>query len=171
MSDRSKDLLVIIFRYVLDFLNHPEKFCNDEKLFWHTNLSCVRRKALVVMLCYVPDFLRHPQLLYRSKTVLRTLLILVLKSLIFVQRTNSKHVDDVFNIFPGVFETLEMVPTNPGTWLLHCHVHDHLQGGMVTRYTVRSRESAGECYVTLQRRGSFAQVLLHTAQEHSWKSG
>ena len=35
-----------------------------------------------------------------------------------------------------MFETLEMVPTNPGTWLLHCHVHDHLEGGMETRYTV-----------------------------------
>ena len=31
-----------------------------------------------------------------------------------------------------------MVPTNPGTWLLHCHVHDHLDGGMETRYTVTS---------------------------------
>lgn len=29
-----------------------------------------------------------------------------------------------------------MTPTNPGTWLLHCHVHDHLEGGMETRYTV-----------------------------------
>ena len=31
-----------------------------------------------------------------------------------------------------------MVPTNPGTWLLHCHVHDHLDAGMETRYTVTS---------------------------------
>ena len=42
----------------------------------------------------------------------------------------------MYDVFPGVFETLEMVPTNPGTWLLHCHVHDHLDGGMETRYTV-----------------------------------
>jgi len=54
----------------------------------------------------------------------------------FVHRTTTAHVDDVYDVFPGVFETLEMVPTNPGTWLLHCHVHDHLEGGMETRYTV-----------------------------------
>ena len=32
-----------------------------------------------------------------------------------------------------------MTPKNPGTWLLHCHVHDHLEGGMETRYTVLSQ--------------------------------
>eukprot|EP00794_Sanderia_malayensis_P014203 gene14203-15685_t len=54
----------------------------------------------------------------------------------FVHKTNSEHNHDVYNIFPGVYETLEMTPKNPGTWLLHCHVHDHLEAGMETRYTV-----------------------------------
>eukprot|EP00794_Sanderia_malayensis_P014201 gene14201-15683_t len=55
----------------------------------------------------------------------------------FIHRTNSKHVDDVVDIFPGIFDTLEMVPVNPGTWLLHCHVNTHKEAGMETRFTVK----------------------------------
>jgi hypothetical protein len=29
-----------------------------------------------------------------------------------------------------------MVPDNVGTWLFHCHVADHLLGGMSVRYRV-----------------------------------
>jgi FtsP/CotA-like multicopper oxidase with cupredoxin domain len=30
----------------------------------------------------------------------------------------------------------DMVPDNVGTWLFHCHVNVHLNGGMVARYQV-----------------------------------
>jgi len=30
----------------------------------------------------------------------------------------------------------DMVPDNVGTWLLHCHVNDHILAGMQTRYRV-----------------------------------
>lgn len=30
----------------------------------------------------------------------------------------------------------DMVPDNPGTWLFHCHVGPHLEGGMTSTYTV-----------------------------------
>ncbi|XP_066096925.1 ceruloplasmin isoform X1 [Saccopteryx bilineata] len=43
---------------------------------------------------------------------------------------------DVFDIFPGTYQTLEMLPRTPGTWLLHCHVTDHIHAGMETTYTV-----------------------------------
>ncbi|KAM5165124.1 ceruloplasmin-like [Mantella aurantiaca] len=43
---------------------------------------------------------------------------------------------DVFEFLPGAFQTASMVARSPGTWLLHCHVDDHLIGGMVTVYTV-----------------------------------
>jgi manganese oxidase len=33
--------------------------------------------------------------------------------------------------------TADMVADNPGTWLLHCHVADHLDAGMVAGYTIR----------------------------------
>ncbi|XP_077344389.1 ceruloplasmin-like [Lithobates pipiens] len=43
---------------------------------------------------------------------------------------------DVFDFLPGTFQTASMIARSPGTWLLHCHVDDHLYGGMVTVYTV-----------------------------------
>ena len=30
----------------------------------------------------------------------------------------------------------DMVPDNPGIWLFHCHVNDHITAGMLTRYQV-----------------------------------
>ncbi|CAM4609155.1 unnamed protein product [Lepidochelys olivacea] len=47
---------------------------------------------------------------------------------------------DVFDLFPGTFQTVEMLPEYPGTWLLHCHVTDHIHGGMETTYTVLPKE-------------------------------
>ncbi|NXY47037.1 CERU protein, partial [Ceuthmochares aereus] len=47
---------------------------------------------------------------------------------------------DVFDLFPGTFQTVEMTPLNPGTWLLHCHVTDHIHSGMEATYTVLPRE-------------------------------
>ena len=36
----------------------------------------------------------------------------------------------------------DMVPDNPGTWLFHCHVKDHLKAGMQAFYTVTPRVSS-----------------------------
>jgi len=47
---------------------------------------------------------------------------------------------DVFDLFPGTFQTVEMTPQNPGTWLLHCHVTDHIHAGMEATYTVLPKE-------------------------------
>ncbi|TKC42759.1 hypothetical protein EI555_017427, partial [Monodon monoceros] len=47
---------------------------------------------------------------------------------------------DVFDIFPGTYQTLEMSPKTPGIWLLHCHVTDHIHAGMETTYTVLPNE-------------------------------
>ncbi len=30
----------------------------------------------------------------------------------------------------------EMVPDNPGTWMFHCQIDDHMDAGMVTLYKV-----------------------------------
>lgn len=46
---------------------------------------------------------------------------------------------DVVDLFPGTFEVVEMVASNPGTWLLHCHVTDHVHAGMETLFTVLSQ--------------------------------
>ncbi len=37
-----------------------------------------------------------------------------------------------------------MTPDNPGVWMYHCHVNDHLAAGMTALCTVEG-ESAGPC--------------------------
>ena len=38
---------------------------------------------------------------------------------------------------PAQMETADMVSDNAGIWLYHCHISDHMAGGMVTRYEVK----------------------------------
>jgi hephaestin len=33
----------------------------------------------------------------------------------------------------------DMIPDNPGTWMYHCHVNDHMLEGMSARYQVRGK--------------------------------
>ncbi|KAM3834220.1 ceruloplasmin [Vipera latastei] len=49
---------------------------------------------------------------------------------------------DVYDLFPGTFQTVEMWPKYPGTWLLHCHVTDHIHAGMETTYSVLPNENS-----------------------------
>lgn len=44
---------------------------------------------------------------------------------------------DVVELMPASMRVVDMVPDNPGTWLSHCHVADHMMAGMYTTYTVR----------------------------------
>uniref|UniRef100_A0A669BJI4 ferroxidase n=1 Tax=Oreochromis niloticus TaxID=8128 RepID=A0A669BJI4_ORENI len=55
----------------------------------------------------------------------------------FTYKTDLVHRADVFDLFPGTFQTVEMVAGNPGTWLLHCHVTDHIHAGMETTFTIK----------------------------------
>jgi len=48
----------------------------------------------------------------------------------------AKQRTDVIPLSPAQMVTADMVPDNPGTWLYHCHVSDHMDGGMVTLYEV-----------------------------------
>ena len=43
---------------------------------------------------------------------------------------------DVIALSPAQMVTVEMIPDDPGIWLFHCHVSDHMEGGMVARYEV-----------------------------------
>ncbi|XP_059820600.1 ferroxidase HEPHL1-like isoform X2 [Hypanus sabinus] len=54
----------------------------------------------------------------------------------FLYKVKNNHRADVYDLFPGTFQTIEMVASNPGTWLLHCHVTDHIHAGMETVYTI-----------------------------------
>lgn len=37
---------------------------------------------------------------------------------------------------PGMYSTFEWVEDNPGDWIYHCHVPDHMEGGMMGLFTV-----------------------------------
>jgi hephaestin len=44
---------------------------------------------------------------------------------------------DVISLLPATMVVADMVPDDPGIWLFHCHVNDHISAGMLTRYQVR----------------------------------
>jgi FtsP/CotA-like multicopper oxidase with cupredoxin domain len=43
---------------------------------------------------------------------------------------------DTVSLTPMAMAVADMVPDNVGTWLFHCHVNEHYQGGMVAEFTV-----------------------------------
>ena len=44
---------------------------------------------------------------------------------------------DVIAVTSAQMVTADMVPENPGIWLYHCHISDHMLAGMVARYEVK----------------------------------
>lgn len=47
---------------------------------------------------------------------------------------------DVVELLPASMKSVDMIADNPGTWLYHCHVTDHITAGMATRYTITAKE-------------------------------
>jgi FtsP/CotA-like multicopper oxidase with cupredoxin domain len=47
------------------------------------------------------------------------------------------HRTDVIALSPAEMQTADMVPDNPGLWMFHCHVDDHMIAGMTARYEVK----------------------------------
>ncbi len=43
---------------------------------------------------------------------------------------------DVVPLMQAQMETVDMVPDNPGTWMFHCHIDDHMDAGMAALYKV-----------------------------------
>lgn len=43
---------------------------------------------------------------------------------------------DMVELLPGSMKILDMQPDNPGTWLFHCHVNDHISAGMLATFAV-----------------------------------
>jgi manganese oxidase len=44
---------------------------------------------------------------------------------------------DVIELLPASMKVVDMLPDNPGVWMLHCHVNDHIIAGMQALYTVQ----------------------------------
>ncbi|XP_072029158.1 hephaestin-like protein [Amphiura filiformis] len=71
----------------------------------------------------------------------------------------TKHRVDVIELFPGVFSTVQMKIKEKGTWLLHCHVNDHMTAGMESTYRVL------DPLVTGRRLFEMEQYIHGTMQE------
>ena len=49
---------------------------------------------------------------------------------------------DVIEVLPASMASVDMVPRSPGSWLLHCHVNDHMTAGMSRAGTYYHKSNA-----------------------------
>jgi manganese oxidase len=76
---------------------------------------------------------------------------------------------DVIELLPASMVTVDMIADNPGTWLFHCQVSDHMESGMMATYTIYQPRSCsspvqfvaadfwqtpGKFHVTIKNTGS-----------------
>jgi Multicopper oxidase len=52
--------------------------------------------------------------------------------------SDGRDTTDVVELLPGSMKTVDMVADNPGAWMFHCHVAEHMEGGMMAVFTVYS---------------------------------
>jgi FtsP/CotA-like multicopper oxidase with cupredoxin domain len=57
-----------------------------------------------------------------------------------VVEDGRRRTDDV-ELLPGSMKVADMRADNPGTWMFHCHVADHMMGGMYTLYVVHPKRT------------------------------
>ncbi len=50
--------------------------------------------------------------------------------------TDGRRNTDVIELLPGSMATVDMLADNPGSWMFHCHVQDHMESGMMAVYTI-----------------------------------
>ncbi|CAD7698221.1 unnamed protein product [Ostreobium quekettii] len=69
---------------------------------------------------------------------------------------------DSLHLIPGVAYSLDMTMDDPGTWLLHCHVNDHIRAGMIMTYTVTGQ------LAEIQRTGVLREYFI-AAEMVNWE--
>ena len=50
---------------------------------------------------------------------------------------------DVVELLPATMKVADMLADNPGDWLFHCHVAEHMTEGMFARFTVHPQAAGG----------------------------
>lgn len=50
--------------------------------------------------------------------------------------SDGRDTTDVVELLPGSMKTVDMIADNPGSWMFHCHVEDHMEGGMMAIFTI-----------------------------------
>uniref|UniRef100_A0A8C8AJW2 ferroxidase n=1 Tax=Otus sunia TaxID=257818 RepID=A0A8C8AJW2_9STRI len=103
----------------------------------------------------------------------------------FIFKVGKINQRDVYDLFPGTFQTVELIAENPGTWLLHCHVADHIHAGMETTYTINKsgtishpqvvQKTTAKLFFSLVPRdvweGLQTGMMLVPLCNHSWLPG
>lgn len=59
-----------------------------------------------------------------------------------VVKVEGRTYADVIELAPASARVADMVVDNPGTWLVHCHIADHMMAGMYATYIVNPRSEA-----------------------------
>ncbi|XP_066105508.1 coagulation factor VIII isoform X1 [Saccopteryx bilineata] len=59
---------------------------------------------------------------------------------VFTIRKKDEYKMAVYNLYPGVFETVEMLPSKVGIWRIECLIGEHLQAGMSTLFLVYTKK-------------------------------
>lgn len=60
-----------------------------------------------------------------------------------VVKYRGQYLDVLPAIGPAQALTADMIPDRAGTWMFHCHLDDHMKGGMQTVYEVTERAASG----------------------------
>nr|XP_004672704.2 coagulation factor VIII isoform X1 [Jaculus jaculus] len=59
---------------------------------------------------------------------------------VFTVRKKEEYKMAVYSLYPGVFETVEMLPSKAGIWRVECLIGEHLHAGMSTLFLVYSKQ-------------------------------
>src|SRR5580658_2995477 len=62
--------------------------------------------------------------------------------------TDGHRNTDVIELLPASMTAVDMIADNPGTWMFHCHVEDHMEAGMMAVYTIY-KPSTRACPLTV----------------------
>lgn len=50
---------------------------------------------------------------------------------------------DVIELLPATMKVADLLADNPGSWLFHCHVAEHMREGMFARFNIYARDAVG----------------------------
>ncbi|XP_038604064.1 coagulation factor VIII [Tachyglossus aculeatus] len=59
---------------------------------------------------------------------------------VFTVRSNKEYKMGVYNLYPGIFETVEMEPSKVGIWRVECIIGEHQKAGMRALFLVYNKE-------------------------------
>ncbi|CAJ1058485.1 coagulation factor VIII isoform X1 [Xyrichtys novacula] len=85
----------------------------------------------------------------------------------FIVHTKQEHRMGVFNLYPGVFGTVEMKPPNVGTWLVENTIGEYQLAGMRAKLLVHNRK----CFMPLGMKSGWIEDAQITASDYidNWK--